>query len=76
MTWNSSSYFSKFYQSFGVKATLKLDENLNLERKSFDFPSYKNCVEEKDPEAESTKFTVICFLSARTLIETFFDSFN
>lgn len=76
MNWNSSSYFSKYRQSFGVKATLNLERNLNLRRQHFDFPSYKSCIGAKEPEAEATTVSVICLLLSRPAIEIFFHSFD
>lgn len=76
MNWNSSSYFSKYRQSFGVKATLKLERNLNLRRQHFDFPSCRSCIGVKEPEAEATTVAVICLLLSRPVIEIFFHSFD
>ena len=56
--------------------TWKSDGNVNLGKHLFDLPWYISCIGRKEPVAVTTKVAVICLLSSRPLMGTFFDPFD
>ena len=65
----------KFDRLLVMNVTWKSDGNVNLGRHLFDLPWYIRCIKRKEPVAVTRKVAVICLLSSRPLMGTFFDLF-
>ena len=76
MTCKKSSQFSKFDWWLAANLTWKSDGNVNLGKQLSDLPWYTTSLGRKEPAAVTTKVVVICLLSSRPLMGTFYDPFN
>ena len=78
MALKRSSHFSKIDQWLAVNLTWKSDGNVTLGKHAFDLPWCISCIgrKKKEPVGETTKVVVICLLSCRPLMTTFYDLFD